>query len=342
MEESKYPSKELIASIVDPTKSLEEVKAILATPKNASLIDSPIDELNTYLIFPAARAGNLPLVEFLLEQKPDLIHYHKESSEADVLQPAVVSGNLELVKYLVSKGVDPHHRYFMETSILYFAVKNRHFHLFRYFVEEQKLDPNDILASNGIQALYIAMEHEDKQLFDYLLSFNPHIENIGPYNHIAYAARLDDDYYLNKLLERNSPFEVMDPYYRSAFSWAGEDNRPKVMELILKRAKGVKAEPLLAAGISKVCHEYNALCDKWQRLYDVYMMRYYCEIKRKEIEAKEPTKGLLESEALAKVYAAINAKDSYEAIIFKVPRNIFRSVMKYLDAFKPNVSAPEP
>lgn len=342
MEESKYPQKELIASIVDVNKPFEEVKAILSNPKNSLLIDSPIDELETYLIHSAAHAGNLPLVKYLLDLKPELIHLHKESNGADALQHAVVSGNLELVKYLVSKGSDSFYRYFFETSILYFALKNKHFHLFKYFVEEIKLDPSDILASNGIQAIYMAMEQENRELFDYLLSFNPHIENIGPYNHLAYAIRLSDDYYLQELLKRGSPFEIMDPYCRSAFSWAGEDNNHKSMELVLKRAKGVKPEALLAPGISKVSHEYNALCYKWQRLYDVYMTRYYCELKRNETEPKEATKSLLESEALAKVFNMIHEKDKLESIMFKVPRNIFKCIMKYLDAYQPNVAPPEP
>jgi len=342
VEESKYPSKEQIDDLISVNKPFEEVKAYLTNPKNSSLIDSPIDERETYLVHRAARVGNLPLVQFLLDQKPDLIRFHKESNAADVLQHAVGSGNLDLVKFVISKGAEPSYRYFLETSILYYAIKNKHFNIFKYFIEEHKFDPNDILASNGIQAIYMAMEHDDKQLFDYIIRTKPHIENIGHFNHLALAARLEDDHYIKELLNNNAPFEIMEPYHRSPFSWAAEDNKHSRMELLLKRAKGVKPEALLAPGISKISHEYNALSYKWQRLYDIYMTRYYCELKRNETEAKESAKGLLESEALARVYKMIIEKEKFESIIFKVPRNIFKCIMKYLDACQPNIQPPEP
>eukprot|EP01022_Parablepharisma_sp_SALTPOND_P012116 TRINITY_DN154_c1_g1_i1.p1 TRINITY_DN154_c1_g1~~TRINITY_DN154_c1_g1_i1.p1 ORF type:complete len:415 (+),score=51.03 TRINITY_DN154_c1_g1_i1:93-1247(+) len=343
MAEAKVPPKEVIESIVDGKRDFEEVKAMLSDPKNGHYINAPIDDLETYLVHRAARAGNMPLVQFILEQKPEQAKFHKESNGADVLQHAVVSGNLDLVKYVISKGADPHYRYFMETSIMYFAVKYGHIHIFKYFVEEHKMDPHDILAANGIQALYMAMEQNDKELFKYILSFNPHIENIGPYNYLAFAARLDDTFYLEELLNRNAPFEIMEPYDRSAFSWAGEDNRHKQMELLLKRAKGIKPEALLAPGISKVSHEYNALCHKWWRLYDIYMVRYFCELQRKEVEPKGDTKKFLEDEKLHKIYEVITtAKDKYESLIFKIPRNIFKGVMKYLETPQPDIKVPEP
>lgn len=320
----------------------EQVKTMLADPKNQAFL-GPIDDLDTYLIYKAARAGNKPLVEYIISLKPDQATKRKESNGSDSLQHAVVSGNLDLVKYLIGKGADPHFRYFMETSILYFAVKYKQMAIFKYFVEELKMDPNDILAANGIQALYMAMEQDDKELFKYLLTFNPHIENVGPFNYLAFAARLDDTYYLEELLNRAAPFEIMEPYDRSAFSWAGEDNRHKQMEILLKRAKGIKPEALLAPGISKVSHEMNSLCDKWWRLYDIYMVRYFCELQRKEIEPKGDIKKFAEDDKLRKVYDMIStSKDKIEPLIFKVPRNIFRGVMKYLDAMPVNIKVSDP
>ena len=343
MAEAKFPPKELIDEIVSGKKDFGEVKAMLADPKNANLIGASLDETETRLIHKAARTGNLPLVQYILEQKPAEIGARKESNGSDALQNAVFSGNLDLVKFLISKGADAHFKYSMETSILYFAVKYKHMHILKYFVEELKMDANDILASNGIQALYMAMEQNDKPLFDYLLSFNPNVENIGPYNHLAYAARADDTYFLDSLLDRSAPFEIMEPYERSAFSWAGEDNRYKQMEMILKKAKGVKPEPLLAPGIGKLSHEMNSLCDKWWRLYDIYMVRYFCELKRKEIEPKANVAKFLEDPNLNKVHDIITtSKDKYESLIFKVPRNIFRGVMKYLEAVPVNLKVPDP
>ena len=343
MAEGKFPAKELIDDILSDKKDIEETKKMLLDPRNASLMSAPIDELETYLIHRAARKGNLPLVAFILQNKPDQLKFHKEQNGSDVLQHAVVSGNLDMVKLLISKGADPTYRYHMDTSILYFAVKYNHLEIFKYFVEQHSMDPNDILAANGIQAMYMAMEQDLKELFKYLLSFNPHIENIGPFNYLAYAARLDDTFYLDELLSRSAPFDVMEPYDRSAFSWAGEDNRHKQMEVLLKRAKGIRPEALLAPGISKISHEYNALCHKWWRLYDIYMVRYFCELMRKEVEAKSESKKLLEDANLQKVHEIINnAKDKYESLMFKVPRNIFKGVMKYLDAPQPDSKVPDP
>lgn len=315
--------------------SFERAKSFVCNPSNIGIIENPIDDLETYLIYRAARAGNFPLVKLILDLRPDQIQYHKSSNGADVFQHAVISGNLDLVKFLISRGADPYYHYFMQTSILYFALKNNHIHIFKYFVEELKMDPNDILAYNGIQAIYMAMEQNDKELFNYLLKFNPHIENVGPYNYLAYAARMNDSYYLDELLKRNSPFEIMEPYCRSAFSWAGEDNNYKQIELILKKTKGVKPEPLLAPKISKISHEYNALCYKWQRLYDIYMTRYYCELKRKETEPKETIESFIEDRALEKVYRKILSDTNYNTLLFKIPRNIFKCAMKYLDACQP-------
>jgi len=343
MAESKYPAKETIDNLVEGKPDFEYSKTFLADSKNANYIEAPLDELETFLIYKAARKGNLPLVQLILEKKPEQIKLFKESNGSDALQHAVVSGNLDLVKFLISKGADPTKRYFMDTSILYFAVKYKHAHIFRYFVEDHKMKPNDIYAANGITALYMAMEQEDKELFKYLLSLNPQVENIGPFNHLAFAARLDDTLYLEELLNHNAPFEIMEPYDRSAFSWAGEDNRHKQMEIILKRAKGVKPEALLAPGISKISHEYNSLCDKWWRLYDIYMLRYFCEVQRKEVEIKEETKKFMDEENLNKIYEkVVSSKDKYEPLLFKLPRNIFRGVMKYLEAMPVNIKVPEP
>eukprot|EP00831_Metopus_contortus_P045962 TRINITY_DN3686_c0_g1_i1.p2 TRINITY_DN3686_c0_g1~~TRINITY_DN3686_c0_g1_i1.p2 ORF type:complete len:245 (-),score=50.59 TRINITY_DN3686_c0_g1_i1:172-906(-) len=233
MAESKFPPKDLIESIVKGKKDFEEVKKLLEDQR-AELLDKPIDDMETYLVHKAAREGNMNLVQYILEQKPDQLKFHKESNGADVLQHAIVSGNLDLVKFLISKGADVHYRYFMDVSCMYFIVKYKHFEMLKYFIEELKFDPNEVLAANGIQPLYMSMEHEDKKLFDYILSFKPHIENIGPHNFLAFAARLDDEYYINSLLDRGAPFEIMEPYDRSAFSWAGEDNRVKMMETLLK------------------------------------------------------------------------------------------------------------
>lgn len=343
MAESKFPPKETIDNIAQGKMDFESVKALLSDPKNESYINAPIDELETYLIHRAARYGNLALVEYIIGLKPAQLQLHKESNGSDVLQHAVVSGNIDLVKFLISKGCDFHYRYFMDTSIMYFAVKYKFFHLFRYFVEELKMDPHDLLASNGIQALYMAMENEDKELFKYIMGYNPHIENIGPHNYLAFAARLDDTFYLEELLAKNAPFEVMEPYDRSAFSWAGEDNRHKQMEMLLKRAKGVKPEPLLAQGISKISHEYNSICDKWWRNYDIYMTRYFCEIKRNEAELKGDNKKFLEDPHLNKLYTdVVSQKKKPETLLFKVPRNIFRGVMKYLDTLKVDIKVPDP
>lgn len=341
--EQKFPPKEQIESIISGKMDFEAAKAFLLDPKNSAYISQPVEELETYLIYKAARAGNANLVKFILEQKPAQLTIRKESNGADVLQHAVASGNLELVKFLISKGADPKYRYFMDVSIMYFALKYKHIHIFKYFVEELKMDAHEILAANGLQALYMAMEQEDKELFKYILTYNPYIENIGPHNYLAFAARLDDTYYLEELLNRSAPFEIMEPYDRSAFSWAGEDNRHKQMEILLKRAKGVHPEALLAPGISKISFEYNNLCHKWWRLYDIYMVRFFCEIKRKEAEPKGDIKAFMEDPNLNKLYdGPLAAKGKYENLLFRVPRNIFRNVMKYLEVVPVDIKVPDP
>jgi len=341
MSEAKFPAADLVNDICGGKKDLEEAKKIILDPASGLL--NPIDERGTLLVHKACKAGNINLVKFILEQKPAHLKQEIESSGADCLQFAVVSGNLDLVKHLISIGAEPNKKYFMQCSILYYAVKYKHFHIFEYLCDTYKMDPNETLAENGIQALYMAMEQGDLDFFKYLLKPNPVIENIGPFNYLAFAARLDDTFYLEELLKRGAKFEIMEPYDRSAFSWAGEDNRHKQMELLLKNAKGVVPEPLLAPGISQVSHEYNALCDKWWRLYDIYTVRYFCELQRKEVEAKGDSKQLLEDANLQKVGEIINTSSGkYETLMFKTPRNIFRNIMKYLDAPKPAFKIEDP
>lgn len=330
MNEESYPTPDYIKSLVNPQRSFEEVKSTLLEGGNSKLISDPIDELGNYLVFNAARVGNLPLVKFLLDIKPELLNLHKQSNGADVLENAVVSGNLELVIYLISCGSDPNYRYFMETSILFFAIKHGHVDIFKYLVEEFHMDPNSILSSAGTTALYMAMEINNIGLFDYLLSFNPKLENIGPYNYLLRACRMDDIYCLEELLKHKAPFEVLEPYNMSPFSASGEENNHKFMELILKKAKGVKPEIFTSPHINRITHQYNALCYKWQRLYDIYLVRYYSELKRKEVEGKEESKTLLVNESLERIYEIVIAKNNSNSVLFKVPKEIFKCAMSYL------------
>lgn len=323
-----------ITDLVNPNNSLEDVKSFLANPENADF-NGVVDTSEGYLVHYAALEGNLPLVKHLLSLKPELLQYHRPSSGADVLQCAVLSGNLDLVNHLADSGADIHYKYFFGTSILFFALKKRHLHIFKHLVEKCGMDPCDVLADNGITALYMAMEYGDKDTFMYVLSFNPLLHNFGPYNYLAYAVRLNDEFYLKELLERNASFEIVEPDYRSAFSWAAEKGKDKYMEQILKKCKNVKPEPLLLPSISKVAHEYNALCYKWERLYDIYTVRYFCKAKRKLLDETKVSKDFLKSESLGAIFDIVSSQSAHASLLFKLPDGIFEMVVGRLYAYPP-------
>jgi len=327
--------KEFIRSVVDPNRPFKEIKALLEEPGNENFKDGVIDKEEGRLIDYAAQVGNLQLVKYLLRLNPNQLHFHRASNGADVLQFAVCSGNIELVKFLIEQGANTQYKYFMGTSLLFFALKKRQFHVFKYLVEECGMKPFDNLADNGITALYMAMDYEDKDLFMYVLKFNPLLDNLGHYNYLAHAIRLQDTFYLDELLKRNAPLEILEPNFRSAFSWAGEENKHKHMELILKKCKGVKPEPLLEPNISKISHEYNALCYKWQRLYDIYLVRYFYELKKKKIESDKAAEEFMKNNTLAAIYESINYQSNYATILFRLPHSIFKIVMSRLDTFQP-------
>ena len=177
MEDTKFPDNQYIESLININKPIEEVKNILKEKSNSNLINNPISREGRYLAESAARVGNLPLVEYIVGLKPEQLLRHKPNNGSDLLQHAVVSGNIELVKWLISQGANPNYLYSMDTSILYFVMKYKHFDMLKYFIEELKMNPNIVLAQNGIQPIYMAMEMRNKEIFNYLLKFNPILKN---------------------------------------------------------------------------------------------------------------------------------------------------------------------
>jgi len=303
MTEIQYPAIEFINEICNPTKDFEEVKKIILESKN--LLKS-IDYRGGLLIHRACKAGNINLVKFLYEKNKDHILKKTDVIGADCLQYAVIAGNLELVKYIISLGADPTQKYPLNTSILYFALKYEKFDIFEYLHFTYKLNIDEPLTENGVTALYMAMEQGNKKLFEYLLKFTkPGLENHGYFNYLVFAVHLKDSYYLEELLKKGAKYEPLELYGFTALSLAAEDKNNKHFQLIIKFAANVKSEKL-PIRTTKIIQEYNALCDKWCRNYDIYTVRYFCELLRLEALPKEEPNKILEDPKLQKIYEIIN------------------------------------
>ncbi len=119
----------------------------------------------------AARSGNLELVQWLVNQGISVSEYN------GALHNAVASGNLELVKWLVAHGADVN-SYFLNDSVLSFAVDCSNMDIIRYLVEQEGVDVN---ASTHKRIYYPALEHAVKHNnFESVKFLVEHGANINP------------------------------------------------------------------------------------------------------------------------------------------------------------------
>ncbi|MBR5161560.1 MAG: ankyrin repeat domain-containing protein [Thermoguttaceae bacterium] len=119
----------------------------------------------------AARSGNLELVQWLVNQGISVI------KSDGVLHKAVLSGNLELVKWLVAQGADVN-SYFLNDSVLAYAVDCSNMDVMRYLVEQEGVDVNESVNRKVYYpALECAVKHNNFESVKFLVE---HGANINP------------------------------------------------------------------------------------------------------------------------------------------------------------------
>ena len=119
----------------------------------------------------AARSGNLELVQWLVNQGISVSEYN------GALHNAVASGNLELVKWLVAHGADVN-SYFLNDSVLAYAIECSNMDIMRYLVEQEGVDVN---ASTHKRIYYPALEEAVKHNnFESVKFLVEHGANINP------------------------------------------------------------------------------------------------------------------------------------------------------------------
>lgn len=126
---------------------------------------------NRNIIHYAARSGNLELVQYLVNQGISVL----ESNGA--LHKAVSSGNLELVQWLIAHGADVN-SYYLNDSVLSFAVDCSNMDIIRYLVEQEGVDVNASTHKRiYYPALELAVKHNNFESVKFLVE---HGANINP------------------------------------------------------------------------------------------------------------------------------------------------------------------
>ena len=149
--------------------NLEMVQCLIE--KGADITINSRNRLDYTVLHCAAHSGNLKLVQWLVNQGVSV------SESNGVLHRAVKSGNLELVQWLVAQGADVN-SYFLNDSVLAYAVDSCNMDIMRYLVEQEGVDVNE---SVNRKIYYPALECAVKRNnFDSVKFLVEHGANINP------------------------------------------------------------------------------------------------------------------------------------------------------------------
>ena len=146
------------------------------------LIENCFSQSLDSLLLESVKANDFPQVQELIDKGAN-VNYADENG-ANILMWAVYSSHLEMVKYLVEKGADYKKKgviYISSDSSSYYgnllgtAVGNGKINIFKYFVEECKIDINDkeynpkTKRDDNWSAIFYSIYNSDNQTLIYIL-----------------------------------------------------------------------------------------------------------------------------------------------------------------------------